>query len=163
MQAPLWRLYPAVEALMTIRGFQLVAAAVLVAELGDVRRFAHPRELMAFLGLVPKEESTGESRRLGSITKAGNAHARWILIETVQHAWLPPKVSAQLSKRQEGQPAARRELSWKIQVRLHKRAWHLSRRGVMKPKVTVALAREMAGFAWAMLQTADWPAMTRAA
>lgn len=163
LQAPLWRLYPAVEALMTIRGFQLVAAAVLVAELGDVRRFAHPRELMAFLGLVPKEESTGESRRLGSITKAGNAHARWILIETVQHAWLPPKVSAQLSKRQEGQPAARRELSWKIQVRLHKRAWHLSRRGVMKPKVTVALAREMAGFAWAMLQTADWPAMTRAA
>lgn len=157
-QAPDWRLYPAVQALMNLRGFQLVAATVLVAELGDIRRFEHPRDLMAYLGLVPREESSGETRRLGGITKAGNAHARWMLIETVQHAWLPPKVSAHLSKRQEGQPAARRELSWKVQTRLHQRAWHLTRRGVMKPKVTVALAREMAGFVWAMLQTVPWPA-----
>lgn len=152
-----WRLYPAVEALMTIRGFQLVAATVLVAELGDIRRFAHPRDLMGYLGLIPREESSGQTQRKGAITKAGNAHARWILVESVQHAWLPPKVSSHLSKRQEGQPDERKTLSWKVQTRLHKRAWHLTRRGVMKGKVTVALAREMAGFAWAMLQTLKWP------
>lgn len=151
-QVPAWRLYPAVQALMCLRGFQLTAAAVLVAELGEVHRFAHPRHLMAFLGLVPREHSSGDTRKLGGITKAGNAHARWILIEAVQHAFLPPKVSSQLSVRQQGQPAAYRELSWKVQTRLHKRGWHLLQRGVMKPKVTVALARELSGFVWALLR-----------
>jgi transposase len=152
-----WRLYPAVQALMTLRGFQLVAATVLVAELGDIRRFEHPRDLMGYLGLIPHEDSSGLTEHRSGITKAGNAHARWILVETVQHAWLPPKVSSHLAKRQEGHPETRKALSWKVQTRLHKRAWHLTRRGVMKGKVTVALAREMAGFAWAMLQTVDWP------
>jgi transposase len=151
VQVPQWRMYPAVEALMCLRGFQLTAAAALVAELGDVRRFAHPRHVMAFLGLVPKETTTGDNRRLGGITKAGNAHARWILIEAVQHAYLPPKVAAPLALRQRGQPAAYRELSWKVQTRLHKRGWHLLHRGVMKAKVNVALARELAGFVWDLL------------
>lgn len=158
VQVPLWRMYPAVEALMGLRGFQLTAAAVLVAELGDIRRFEHPRHLMAFLGLIPRENSTGTSRRQGSITKAGNAHARWILVEAVQHAFLPPKVSAPLALRQKDLPATSRELSWKIQVRLHKRGWHLLHRGVMKPKVTVALARELAGFVWAVLRQVPSPA-----
>jgi transposase len=157
VQVPLWRMYPAVEALMTLRGFQLTAAAVLVAELGDVRRFEHPRHLMAFLGLIPREKSTGNTRRLGAITKAGNAHARWILVEAVQHAFLPPKVSAPLALRQQSQPARLRELSWKIQVRLHKRGWHLLHRGVMKAKVTVALARELAGFVWDLLHQVPPP------
>ena len=157
VQVPLWRMYPAVEALMTLRGFQLTAAAVLVAELGDVRRFEHPRHVMAFLGLIPRENSTGNTRRQGSITKAGNAHARWILIEAVQHALLPPKVSAPLALRQQGQPAAFRELSWKIQVRLHQRGWHLLHRGVMKAKVTVALARELSGFVWDLLRQVPPP------
>jgi transposase len=152
VQVPQWRMYPAVQALMCLRGFQLTAASVFVAELGDVRRFAHPRHVMAFLGLVPKENTTGETRRLGSITKAGNAHARWILIEAIQHAYLPPKVSSHLALRQHGQPAAYRELAWKVQVRLHKRGWHLLRRGVMKAKVNVALARELAGFVWDLLR-----------
>lgn len=156
-QVPQWRMYPAVQALMCLRGFQLTAAAVLVAELGDVRRFAHPRHLMAFLGLIPREHTTGESRRLGSITKAGNAHARWILVEVVQHAFLPPKVSAPLTLRQQGQPAAYRELSWKVQTRLHRRGRHLLGRGVMKPKVTVALARELSGFVWALLTRVPAP------
>jgi transposase len=160
VQVPLWRMYPAVEALMCLRGFQLTAAAVLVAELGDVRRFAHPRDVMAFLGLIPREKTTGTSRRLGAITKAGNAHARWILVEAVQHAFLPPKVSAPLALRQQGQPAARRELSWKVQVRLHKRGWHLLHRGVMKAKVTVALARELAGFVWDLLRQVPAPKAT---
>lgn len=157
VQIPQWRHYPAVQALMGLRGFQLVAAAVLVAELGDVRRFRHPRDLMAFLGLVPRQNTTGPSLHLGSITKTGNAHARWILIEAIQHAWLPPKVSAPLALRQQGQPEARRALSWKIQVRLHKRGWHLLRRGVMKAKVNVALARELAGFVWALLSQVPAP------
>jgi transposase len=152
VQVPQWRMYPAVQALMCLRGFQLTAACVFVSELGDVRRFAHPRHVMAFLGLVPKENTTGETRRLGGITKAGNAHARWILIEAIQHACLPPKVSSHLALRQHGQPAVYRELAWKVQVRLHKRGWHLLRRGVMKAKVNVALARELSGFVWDLLR-----------
>lgn len=143
VQVPQWRMYPAVEALMCLRGFQLTAAAVLVAELGDIRRFAHPKHLMGFLGLVPKQNSTGDNPKLGGITKAGNANARWILIEAIQHALLPPKVSAPLALRQEGQPEAYRALAWKVQTRLHKRGWHLLQRGVMKAKVNVALAREL--------------------
>jgi transposase len=156
-QVPPWRLYPAVQALMTLRGVQLVAATVLVSEIGDIRRFDHPRHLMAYLGLVPHLDCTGQSRKVGGITKAGNVHARWMLIETVQHALLPPKVAPPLAVRQEGQPAERRELSWKVQCRLHKRGWHLLQRGVLKPKVTVALAREMAGFVWAMLHLVPAP------
>jgi transposase len=156
-QVPQWRMYPAVQALMCLRGFQLTAAAVLVAELGDVRRFTHPRHLMAFLGLVPQEHTTGTSRKLGGVTKAGNAHARWILTEAVQHAFLTPKVSTQLTVRQRGQPTAYRELSWKVQTRLYKRSRHLIGRGVMKAKVTVALARELAGFVWALLSQVPFP------
>ena len=99
-------MYPAVKALMAMRGFQLVAATVLVAEIGDIRRFAHPRHLMAFLGLVPRETAPADTRRIGAITKAGNGHARWMLVETVQSALLPPKVS-RAGARQEGQPARR--------------------------------------------------------
>ncbi len=156
-QVPSWRMYPAVQALMCLRGFQLTAATVLVAELGDVRRFTHPRHVMAFLGLVPREHTSGDSRKLGGITKAGNAHARWILTEAVQHAFLTPKVSSQLTVRQRGQPTAYRELSWKVQTRLYKRSRHLIGRGVMKAKVTVALARELAGFVWALLSQVPVP------
>lgn len=156
-QVPAWRMYPAVQALMCLRGFQLTAATILVAELGDIRRFAHPRHVMAFLGLVPHEHTSGNNRKLGGITKAGNAHARWILTETVQHAYLPPKVSSHLALRQHGQPPAYHELSWKVQTRLYQRSRHLLGRGVMKAKVTVALAREMAGFVWALLTQVSAP------
>lgn len=152
-----WRMYPAVEALMCLRGVQLVAATVLVAEIGDIHRFGHPRQLMGFLGLVPLERTTGSTRRVGAITKQGNAHARWMMIEVAQHALLSPKVSTQLSRRQEGQPTAYRELAWHAQTRLHKRGWHLLQRGLMKGKVTVALARELCGFVWAMLQLVPPP------
>jgi transposase len=157
VQVPQWRMYPAVQALMCLRGFQLTAAAILVAELGDVRRFAHPRHVMAFLGLIPKEDTSGKRRRLGGITKAGNAHARWILIEAIQHAYHPPKVSAPLTLRQRGQPLAYREIAWKTQVRLHKRGWNLLHRGVMKAKVNVALARELCGFVWDLLRHVPLP------
>jgi transposase len=157
VQVPQWRMYPAVQALMCLRGFQLTAAAILVAELGDIHRFVHPRHLMAFLGLVPRQHTSGETRRLGAITKTGNAHARWILIEAIQHALLPPKVSAPLALRQEAQPVRYREIAWKTQVRLHKRGWHLLQRGVMKAKVSVALARELCGFVWDLLRQVPAP------
>lgn len=156
-QVPTWRMYPAVQALMCLRGVQLNAATVLVAELGDIHRFSHPRHLMAFLGLVPREHTTGDSRQLGAITKSGNAHARWILAEIVQHAFLPPKVSSHLALRSAGQPSAYRELGWKMQTRLHRRGRHLLGRGVMKPKVTIALARELCGFVWALLRQVPAP------
>jgi len=158
VQVPQWRMYPAVQALMCLRGFQLTAAAVLVAELGDIHRFAHPRHLMAFLGLIPRQRSSGEKLRLSGITKMGNAHARWILVEAVQHALLPPKVSSHLAVRQEGQRTEYRTIAWKAQVRLHQRGWHLLQRGLMKAKVLIALARELCGFVWDLLRAVPIPA-----
>jgi len=154
--APLWRLYSVVEALMAMRGFQLVAATTIVAELGDVRRFTHPGQLMAFLGLIPDVHSSGTKRRQGSITKTGNAHARWMMVEAAQHYRLPPKVSAPLAKRQEGQSHQVRVLGWKAQTRLNKRYWQLTARGVMTAKIQVAVARELCGFVWDMIRT-TWP------
>jgi transposase len=156
-QAPDWKMYPAVKALMCFRGFELVAATLLVSELCDVRRFAHPRGLMAYLGLIPTEHSTGDSRRLGAITKAGNAQARWILVEAVQHASLPPKVSEHLSRRQEGQPELYRSIGWKMQNRLYQRHWYLTNRRLMPAKVKVALARELCGFVWDLLRQVPIP------
>src|SRR5687767_3144914 len=95
---PGWRLEPAVKALMACKGFQLVAAMILVSELGEIHRFGHPRQVMAYLGLVPSESTSSDKRRQGGITKCGNAHARWLLIESAQHYLTPPKVSQELSK-----------------------------------------------------------------
>ena len=97
-----WPMKPVVEALMGLRGFALVGAMVLVSELGGAWRFAHPRQLMAYLGLVPTENTSDHKRRQGGITKTGNSHARWLLIEAAQHYRLPPKVSKELSVRQQG-------------------------------------------------------------
>ena len=114
-----WRLAPAVRALMAMKGFQTVAAMILVSELGEVHRFTHPRQVMAYLGLVPTENSSSERRRQGHITKCGNAHARWLLVECAQHYAAPPKVSRELSRRQQAQPAQVRAISWRAQNRLH--------------------------------------------
>jgi transposase len=133
---------------MGLRGFQLIGAMVLVSELGQGWRFDHPRRLMGYLGLVPSEKTTGTKRRQGSITKTGNAHARWILIEAAHHYRLPPKVSKELSKRQEGLSDAIKQCSWKAQTRLHARMMRLYARGKHRNKVIVAIARELAGFVW---------------
>lgn len=147
-----WEWKPVVHALMAQKGFQLVAAMVTISELGDLTRFKHPRQLMAFLGLVPGEYSTGERRRQGAITKCGNSHARWILIECAQAYRNPPKVSAALSKRQEGQPAEVKALSWRAQNRLHGRYKKLKARGKHENKVKVAVARELCAFVWELQQ-----------
>jgi transposase len=158
VKASQWRFYPAVQALMCLRGFKLTAATVLVAEIGDMKRFTHPRHLMGFLGLVPRENTSGQARRLGAITKTGNTHARHILIEAAHHAFHPPSISAHLALRQSGQPEPYKALSWKVQSRLHKRGWHLLKRGLVKQKVVTALARELAGFVWALLSQVPSPA-----
>jgi transposase len=148
-----WRLKPAVQALMAFRGFQLVAAMITVSELGDIHRFAHPRQLMTYLGLVSVEHSSGPRQRLGAISRCGNGHQRWLLIECAEHYALPPKVSKELARRQEGQPPEVRALSWKAQNRLHLRFTHLLARRLQRNKAKVAIARELCGFLWALLRT----------
>jgi transposase len=148
-----WRLAPAVRALMAMKGFQTVAAMILVSELGEVDRFAHPRQVMAYLGLVPTENTSSDKRRQGSISKCGNAHARWLLVECAQHYVPPPKVSKELSRRQEGQPQEVRAISWRAQNRLHHRFMRLSARRLQRNKALVAIARELCGFIWELLRT----------
>ncbi len=147
-----WARRPLVEALMAFRGFQLVSAMVIVGEIGDFGRFRHARQLMAYLGLTPSEYSSGPSRSQGRITKTGNGHARWMLVECARHYWTPPKVSKQLSVRQQGQPESVRRISWAAQNRLHARARHLSGRLLNRNKITVALARELCAFIWDALR-----------
>ncbi len=146
-----WHLRPAVKALMAMKGFRTVAAMILVSELGEVHRFSHPRQVMAYLGLVPTENTSSDRRRQGHITKCGNAHARWLLVECAQHYATPPKVSKELSRRQEGQPREVRALSWKAQNRLHGRFARLSARRLQRNKALVAIARELCGFIWELL------------
>ena len=106
-----WRMRPVVAALMSLRGIDLIAAMTLVAEIGDFHRFARPRELMGFLGLVPSEYSSGSKRHQGAITKTGNSHVRRVLVEAAWNYRFPARVSRILQVRQEGQPKAVRELS----------------------------------------------------
>jgi transposase len=117
---------PVLQALMTLRGIDFVAAVTLVAELGDLKRFAHPRELMSFLGLVPSEYTSGDSRHLGKITKTGNGHVRRILIEAAWNYRFPARMSVMLQKRQEGQPKVVRDIAWRAQLRLAQRYRRLS-------------------------------------
>jgi transposase len=145
-----WRMHPLVRALMTLRGVDSVGAITLVAELGELKRFAHPRELMGYLGLVPSEHSSGSKRSLGAITKTGNTHARRILIEAAWNYRFPARISAPLQKRQEGQPAAIRDIAWRAQLRLTHRYRRLSARGLQHNKICVAIARELAGFIWSI-------------
>jgi transposase len=147
-----WAMKPVVAALMGLRGFAIVGAMVLASELGGAWRFEHPAQLMAYLGLVPSENTSSEKRRQGGITKAGNSHARWLLIEAAQHYRLVPKVSKELSARQQGLSDAVKACSWKAQTRLHKRMMQLRARGKQHNKVTVAIARELCGFIWHIFQ-----------
>jgi len=150
-----WSRRPFVEALQGFRGFQLVASMVITGELGDLLRFKHPRQLMAYLGLVPSEQSSGDKRRQGSITKSGNSHARWMLVEVAWTYRLPPKISSALSKRQEGLSAAVRDVSWRAQNRLNRRYSRLKLRGLHENKVIIAVARELTGFIWELAHIVD--------
>ena len=147
-----WRFYPVVEALQALRGIQLIAAASLVAEIGAIERFAHPRQLMAYLGLVPSEHSSGDKRRQGRITKAGNGHARRMLVEV---AWLyryPARVAPIMQKRLDKVSQEVRDIAWKAQLRLCGRFRRLAARKMLHNKIVVAIARELVGFIWAIAQ-----------
>jgi transposase len=121
-----------------------------VAEIGDFNRFKSAEELMAFVGLVPSEHSSGEHRRQGAITKVGNAHVRRLLVEAAWHARRRPTVGYELSRRHRGQDAAVIERAWRCQQRLHQRWQRLAGRGKPQQKIVVACARELAGFVWAI-------------
>ena len=145
-----WRLNPVVEALQALRGVQFTVAVTTVAELGDLTRFENPRQLMKYLGLIPSEYSTGERRRQGAITKAGNTHARRALVEGAWAYRYPEKVSRHLQLRLETQPKVIQDLRWKAQMRLCKRYRRLIARGKHANQVVVAIARELVGFMWAI-------------
>ena len=145
-----WRLQPVVEALQALRGVQFTVAVTLVAELGDLTRFQNPRQLMKYLGLIPSEYSSGERRRQGPITKAGNTHARRALVEGAWAYRYPAKVSRHIQLRLEQLPKPIQDISWKAQVRLCKRFRRLLARGKHANQVVVAIARELAGFLWAI-------------
>lgn len=152
-----WHMKPVVLALMGFKGYQTVAAMITVSEIGDIHRFPHPRQLMAYLGLVPSESSSGGSRAQGTITKCGNGHLRWIFNECAQHYRLPPKISQELTTRQEAIPKAYRrqviEISWRCQNRLHERGRKLAARGKTRQKAQIAMARELSAFVWEVMRT----------
>lgn len=148
-----WRWQPVVQALMSLRGLALLNAATLVAELGDLKRFGTARRLMGFLGLVPSEDSTGDERRQGGITKMGNGIARRALIEAAWNYRSPARLGRELLQRQEGLAKEVTELAWRAQTRLHHRYKYLT--GVKhkkSPVAAAALGRELSGFVWAIGQ-----------
>jgi len=147
-QVATWRWQSVVSALMALRGVEFIAAVTLIAELGDLARFAHPKRLMSYLGLVPSEYSTGESRVQGKITKTGNGHVRRILVESAWTYRLPARMSRELVVRNQGQPKSVRDIAWRAQLRLCSRYRRLQARGVHHNKTCVAIARELAGFIW---------------
>ena len=147
---PEWSLERTVTALMAMRGIDLIAAVVILAEIGDLSRFRSPRELMGYLGLVPSERSTGESVRRGGITKAGNRRARRILVEASWSYRHPPRVGRDKQAKVEAAPEPVRAIAWKAQTRLAGRYRALTRKGKRPTIVVVAIAREMCGFIWAI-------------
>ena len=149
-QVTSWRLPPVVEALQALRGVQFTVAVTMVAEIGEVTRFDTPRELMKCLGLLPSEYPSGEQRRQGSLTKAGNAHARRALVEGAWASRYPAQVSRHRQLRLETPPKVIQDISGKAQVRLCQRDRRLVSRGKPPNVVTVAIARELAGFMWAI-------------
>jgi transposase len=147
---PDWSLAEVVEALIAMRGIDMVSATAFLAEIGDLSRFRTPRELMAYLGLVPSEHSTGDTVKRGPITKAGNRRARRILVECSWAYRHPPRVGRKKEDKVAAAPRAAREIAWKAQHRLYARYRALTRRGKLKTVVVTAIARELSGFIWAI-------------
>ena len=147
---PSWSMAPVVEAYQAMRGASFLVAVTFAAEIGDVRRFDNPRQLMGFLGLVPRERSTGETVRRTGLTLAGNRRARRVLVEAAWSYRHPARVSQTLQDRLDGLPKAVREIAWKAQIRLCGRYRRLSAAGKKLPVVIAAVAREMAAFLWAI-------------
>ena len=156
--APKWKLWPMVEALQALRGVQWIVALTVIAELGDITRFDNPRQLAAFVGLIPSEHSSGDRRKQGSITKTGNSRARRVLVEGAWAYRHPAKISEHILKRIEALPKSAQDIGWKAQVRLCKRFRRLSSRGLNVNVVVTAIARELVSFMWAIAKEVALPA-----
>lgn len=144
------RVWPVIEALMALRGVSLLTATTIVAEIGDLKRFANAPQLMAYLGLVPSEYSSGGSTRRGGITKTGNSHVRRVLVEaawTYRHA---ARKTAVLQRRAERTPQVVQDIAWSAQKRLCQKYRTLEDKGKLKVQVCTAVARELVGFIWAI-------------
>lgn len=152
-----WRFEPVVAHLRALRGLDTVSATGLVAEIGDIGRFAHPRQMMGYLGLVPSEHSSGDRVRKGPITKTGNAHARRLLTEAAWNYRFKPRIGYRAQRRQEALREAIRAIAWKAQLRLTARFARLAARRLQINKVCVAVARELAGFIWAIARASSAP------
>lgn len=150
---PDWSLAPVVTALMAMRGIKLITAVVVLAEVGDLSRFASARQLMGWLGLVASEDSTGDAVKRGPITKAGNKRARRVLVEAAWSYRHPPRVSLDMQARVAAAPKPARVIAWKAQVRLSARYRALIRKGKLPTVAVTAVAREMAGFIWDICRT----------
>ncbi len=143
-----------VARLRCLRGIDTLTALGLCAEIGDFDRFRRPGQLMSYLGMVPSENTTGDKRRLGSITKSGSQHARRLLVEAAWHYRKPPRIGRELARRQDGQPQHVTAISWQAQRRLHRTWLRLdAQRGKRRTIVAVAVGRELAGFCWAVTTT----------
>lgn len=153
-----WRMEPVVTALQSLRGVSLIVAVTTVAELGDLSRFDHPSQLMAYLGLVPSEHSSGEHVKRKGITKTGNSHVRRVLVEAAWAYRLPARRSRPLRKRQQGLAKPILQVSWQAQLRLCGRYRQMVARGKNKSVVITAIARELAGFIWAIARQVPAPA-----
>jgi transposase len=145
-----WRLAPMVKALQAARGVSLIVAVTVLAELGDLSRFKKPSQLMAYLGLIPSEHSSGPNIKKGGITKTGNGHARKALVEAAWAYRMQARVSRLLLKRQQGVPQQICRTAWKAQLRLCARFRRLAAKGKPKQKVVTAIARELSAFLWAI-------------
>ena len=150
---PEWNQRPVVDALQAMRGIALINAVVLVAEVGDFTRFSNPRQLMAYFGLVPGEQSSGETVWRGGITKTGNTHARRALVEGAWAYRMRARIGRHKVDRIEALPKVVRDIGWKAQVRLCTRYRRLKARGKNANVVNVAIAREMVGFIWSIACT----------
>lgn len=145
-----WSLRSVAEALMAMRGIRLVAAMTILAELGDLTRFDTPSELMAYLGVVPSEHSSGQTRRQGRITRTGNGHVRRILIEAAWNYRFPARKTRVIERRAEQTSPQVQAIAWQAQKRLCGRYRHLTQAGKHKNQVVTAVARELSGFIWAI-------------
>ncbi|WP_026674122.1 IS110 family transposase [Alkalihalobacterium bogoriense] len=143
---------PMIQALQCLRGVATITATSLVAEIGSFKRFRSPKQLMAYTGLIPSESSSGGIRKQGSLTKTGNTHVRRLLVESAWSYRYQPAVRDRLKKRQDGQPGSVQSISWKAQQRLHKKFFRLLSRGKSSKTAIAAVARELAGFIWAIAQ-----------
>jgi transposase len=145
-----WSRVRFVKAYQALRGVSLIVSATVASEIGDMRRFPTPKQLMAYLGLIPSEHSSGKTVRRGPITKTGNSHVRRSLIEAAWTYKMQARISTVLLKRQQGLPKSVCDISWKAQIRLCAKYRRLMARGKTKQTVITAIARELSAFIWAI-------------